>query len=282
MVLSSTNANLEEDFGGAIEIQGVAITVTSRSFPPPFQRLADLLIGAKIAIALRAIAAYGIADKMASGPKPVEALAQEAGLNSGLLRRVLRALAQFGVFTERVDGQFENSDMSEYIRSDAVPSLRDMIQFLNSSVSLRAWLEIEQSLMDGRSHFVDVNGAPLFKLCAEDQRLGEHFTRYMTNLFLPETTKIAAGYPFGQFRSIIDVGGGQGHIIAAILSIHAELKGALFDIPTTAVHAETFLRNKGLAERCAAGHLAHLARRPSPDSRRLGRTGRKLSVDVAL
>jgi hypothetical protein len=89
-----------------------------------FQRLADLLIGAKIAIALRAMAEYKIADKLAAGPKAVETLAQETTLDEDVLRRVLRALAQYGVFRETDDGRFENSDISEYMRSDAEPSLR--------------------------------------------------------------------------------------------------------------------------------------------------------------
>ena len=215
-----------------------------------FRRLADLLIGAKIAIALRAMAEYGIADKLADGPKPVAALAKEAGLDADILRRVLRGLAQYGVFQETAEGQFENSEISEYMRADAVPSLREAILFLNHNVSLRAWLEIEETLKDGRSRFVDVNGGPLFKLFAGDRRLGEYFAKCMINLYGPEAAKIAAGYPFGQFQTLIDIGGGQGHIITAILSQHQKLQGALFDIEPTAELARRFLQERGLGDRC--------------------------------
>lgn len=215
-----------------------------------FRRLADLLIGAKIAIALRGMAEFGIADKLADGPKPVETLAKESGLDANILRRVLRGLAQYGVFRETVDGLFENSDISEYMRGDMVPSLREAILFLNHNVSLRAWLELEETLKDGRSRFVDVNGAPLFKLFAGDRRLGEYFAKCMINIYGPEAAKIAAGYPFGQFQTLIDVGGGQGHILAAILSRHQNLQGALFDIEPTAALATRFLQEQGLADRC--------------------------------
>jgi O-methyltransferase domain len=217
-----------------------------------FQRLVDLLIGAKIAIALRAMAEYKIADKLAAGPKAVETLAQETALNEDVLRRVLRALAQYGVFRETADGRFENSDLSLYMRSDVEPSLRESILFLNHNVSLRAWLELEQSLKDGKSHFVDVNGAPLFELLERDKSLNEHFAKSMINLYGPEGAKIASGYPFGQFRTLIDVGGGQGHILAAILSAHTETRGAVFDIEPTAALARNFLLNRGLADRCDA------------------------------
>lgn len=215
-----------------------------------YQRLADLLIGAKIAIALRAMAEHEIADKLANGPKSAEALAKETGLMADPLRRVMRALTQYDVFNETIDGLFENTDVSECMRANVPASLREMILFLNHDVSLRAWLELEQTLKDGKSRFIETNGAPLFKLFACDERLGEYFAKFMTNIYEPEGAKIAAGYPFGQFHSLVDVGGGMGHILAAILSVHQDLKGLLFDIEPTAALAKDFLRGCGLADRC--------------------------------
>jgi O-methyltransferase domain len=215
-----------------------------------YQRLVDLLIGAKIAIALRAMAEHKIADKLAGGPVPVETLAAETGLAVDPLRRVLRALTQYDVFRETADGRFENTDISKCMRADATASLREMILFLNHNVSLRAWLELEQTLTDGKSRFVEVNGAPLFKLFAGDERLGEYFAKCMTNIYGPEAAKLATGYPFEQFRNVVDVGGGLGHILAAILSVHQNLEGILFDIEPTAVLAKDFMRNRGLADRC--------------------------------
>jgi hypothetical protein len=218
--------------------------------PHAYQRLADLLIGAKIAIALRAMAEHGIADRLADGPVPVGTLAESTGLSVDPLRRVLRALSQYGVFRERADGRFENTDISDCMRSEAAASLREMILFLNHNASLRAWLQLEQTLADGRSRFVDVNGAPLFKLFAEDKRLGEHFAKCMNNIYGPEAAKIANGFPFGEFRTVIDVGGGIGHVLAAILAAHQTLRGMLFDIEPTAVLAANFMRERGLADRC--------------------------------
>jgi hypothetical protein len=215
-----------------------------------YQRLADLLLGAKIAISLRALAENNVADKLAAGPMPVEKLARETGLAAEPLRRVLRALAQYGVFNERVDGQFENSEVSQHMRSDIAGSLRETILFLNHNVSLRAWLEFEDTLKDGKCRFTAVNGAPLFELFARDARLSEYFAKCMTNLYGPQAAKIAVGYNFGQFRNLIDVGGGQGHILASILSVHQKLQGTLFDIVPTAALAQKFLGQRDFANRC--------------------------------
>ena len=217
---------------------------------PAYQRLADLLLGAKIAISLRALAKNKVADKLAAGPLPVETLAKETGLAVEPLRRVLRAVGQYGVFNERADGQFENSEVSLHMQSDIVGSLRETILFLNHDVSLRAWLEFEDTLKDGKCRFTAVNGAPLFELFARDAELSENFGKCMTNLYGPQAAKIAAGYPFGQFRNLIDVGGGQGHILAAILSVHEDLRGTLFDIAPTAALARKFLGQRDFAKRC--------------------------------
>jgi hypothetical protein len=72
----------------------------------------------------------------------------------------------------------------------------------------------------------------------------------MVGIYGPEGPKIAAGYPFSRFNTLIDIGGGQGHIIAEILQQHPALKGALFDLPPTAEVARHFLADQGLSPRC--------------------------------
>lgn len=224
--------------------------MTAQTQTSAFQRLADLLIGAKIALALRTMAEHRIADKLAGGPKTIAALAEESAVSEDVLRRILRALAQYGVFAETIDGKFENTDLSDYMRSEVPSSLRDAILFLNHDVSLRAWLTFAHSLKDGSSHFAEANGTSLFALLAEDNKLNEHFAKCMANLYGPEAAKIATGYGFGKFRRIIDVGGGQGHIIAAILAAHPAPTATVFDLELTAALAREFLASRGLANRC--------------------------------
>lgn len=237
----------------------------------PYHRLADLLVGAKVAFMLRSMAEFGIADELADGPKSVEVLATDLGLAPDPLHRVMRALAQFGVFEETPDGSFENTDMSLCMQSDANSSLRDAILFLNHDVSLNAWLRLSDTLKDGVSRFEEVNGGPLFSLFGKDRKLADRFAHCMRNLYGAEGAKIAAGYPFGSYRSVVDVGGGQGHVLAAILSANPNLRGTLLDLEATAPLARQFLRSQGLSERTEviggdffddipAGHDAYLVK----------------------
>ncbi len=217
--------------------------------PQAYQRVAELLIGARISMALRVAAECGLADLLVDGPKTAEALARETGFAADPLRRLVRALAGFGVFEETPDGRIGNTEMSDYLREDASPSLREMVLFLNNDVSLRAWLKLSDVLEAGEGAFEAANGAPLFKYIADDQELSAIFGRYMTGIYGPEAAKIAAG-SFDRFENLIDVGGGRGHILAAILARHDGLRGAVFDLPPTAELARGFLQANGLSERC--------------------------------
>ena len=103
----------------------------STTRPPAYQRLAELLIGARVAMALRVVAEHQIADHLASGPQTAEALSRATGIPASTLRRLLRGLAALGVFVETAEERFANTDVAAYMRTDATPSLRDMILILN-------------------------------------------------------------------------------------------------------------------------------------------------------
>jgi len=73
---------------------------------------------------------------------------------------------------------------------------------------------------------------------------------FMGGIYGPQGPKIAAGYPFGNLSTLIDIGDSNDHVLAAILAEHPRLRGALFDLPPTAEVARRFLGERGLAGRC--------------------------------
>jgi predicted transcriptional regulator len=99
----------------------------SNARPQAYQRLAELLIGSRISIALRVVAEHQIADRLAAGPQTIEVLSSATGIPAHTLRRLMRGLADIGVFEETSEGRFANTDVSAYMRTDATPSLREMI-----------------------------------------------------------------------------------------------------------------------------------------------------------
>lgn len=215
----------------------------------PYLRLAELLMGHRIAHALHLSVKHGIADVIGNGAKTAEELSMQTGIPSESLRRLLRALSYVGVFEEKTDGRFTNSPVSYYLRVDADPTLREMTLILNDETVLRGWDKLEQVLETGNPAFAAVNGQTFFQYVSSDAKRSETMARFMKGIYGPEGPRIAAGFPFGRFAKLIDVGGGPGHILADILRAHPHLEGAVFDLPRTADVASRFLSEQGLADR---------------------------------
>jgi hypothetical protein len=208
-------------------------------------RMVELVIGARIALALRFVAEHRLADLIASGLTSPDALAAKTGFRSAALRRVLRGLAGVGVFAESSSGEFSNTDMSAYLREGVASSLREMALVLNDDAVLDAWLRLPAVLESEAPMFTAASGMPFFEYIAADQQRSELMSRYMMGIYGAEGGKIAAGYPFDRFGSLLDVGGGQGHVLLEILRRHPALKGALLELPRTAEIAHQFLLAQG-------------------------------------
>jgi hypothetical protein len=220
--------------------------------PPAFMRLAELLIGVRVALALCEVAKRGIADMLGDSAKSAEELSTQAGIPAQSLGRLLRSLSYVGVFQESSDGRFANTEVSRYLRSDADPSLREMALIMNDDAVLRGWQHLAQVLETGNPAFPAVNGQTWFEYIAANPKRSETMARFMKGIYGPEGPRIAAGFPFGRFGRIIDVGGGAGHILADILRAHPKVKGAVFDLPKTAQVARQFLNEQGLGDRSEA------------------------------
>jgi O-methyltransferase domain len=212
-----------------------------------YARMADLAIGARIAIALRIAAERGIADRLARGPKTVAALSGETGLPAESLQRLLRGLSAFGVFAETPDGMFSQTEMSACMRQGASPSVREMILVLNDDAVLNGWIRLSQVLDSGAPAFPAANGESFFDYIASNQERSALMGGFITGIYGSEGAKIGASVPFARFGSLLDVGGGQGHVLIDILQRNPSIRGALFDLPQTAGIARAFLAGKGFA-----------------------------------
>ena len=215
-----------------------------------YERLVELIIGAKIAAALHVVVDKGLADLLARGPQTVETLAHTLQLPVETLRRFLRALAQLGLFSEVEESVFANTDVSEHLRSDVPYSLREMVTVLDDEAVARGWRQLPNVLASGQPAFDAVNGMGFFDWIKGDARRSSAMASFMGGIYGPQGPKIAAGYPFGRFENLIDIGGGNGNVLAAILAQHPQLRGALFDLPPTADVARRFLAERGFAARC--------------------------------
>jgi hypothetical protein len=94
------------------------------------------------------------------------------------------------------------------------------------------------------------NGTGFFDWIKADPDRTAGMASFMEGIYGPQGPKIASGYPFGRFETLIDIGSGNGHILAEILTKHPQLRGALFDLPPTVEVARAFLSQRELTDRC--------------------------------
>jgi hypothetical protein len=208
-------------------------------------------MGSRISLALHVAIEKGIADILENGPKYPDEISSQTHIPTKTLTRLLCALSDVGVFRENSDGGFSNTAMSNLLRSDVGSSLRDMSLVLNHHAVLAGWQQLERVLETGAPAFPAVNGQTFFEHLASDPKRVDAMARFMRTTCGMEGPRIAAGFPFGRFRRLIDIGGAGGHILADILKVHPGVEGAVFDVPQTAKLARRFLADQGLAERCS-------------------------------
>jgi O-methyltransferase domain len=124
-----------------------------------------------------------------------------------------------------------------------------MVTVLDDEAVARGWRRLPDVLASGQPAFDSVNGMGFFDWIKGDPERSAAMASFMGGIYGPQGPKIAAGYPFGRFTTLIDIGGGNGHILAAILAQHPQLRGALFDLPPTANVARGFLAERGFTSR---------------------------------
>jgi hypothetical protein len=198
--------------------------------PPPFVGLANLLQGNFVAGALAGLAQLGIADLVAAGPRSAADLAREIGADASALYRLMRATASVGVLAEQEDGRFAQTPLSDCLRRDATPSLRDLAIMGGREWGALAWSQIEYGIRTGKPSVDKVYGMPIFEYMAKHPEEAAIFNGAMTSISAIDSPAVAAAYDFSGFGSLVDVGGGHGLLLATILAKTPGLNGILYDL----------------------------------------------------
>ncbi len=194
------------------------------------QRLLRMGFGFAVAQALRVAAELKIADLLQEGPRSVDDLATAAGADARALHRVLRFLAGEGVFREEKAGLFAQTELSAGLRSDLPDSPRDFIRMINSE-AYTAWGELLHTAQTGETAFDHVFGASRFAWLDEHPEAAALFQRGMVALGSGNNDEAARAYDFSPCRLVVDVGGGHGQLLSAIVTRNPHLGGVLLDRP---------------------------------------------------
>jgi hypothetical protein len=224
------------------------------------KRLQGILSASWTAQACSVFAALGLADQLAAGPQTPAELAEAvgaagvagaagaagaAGLDLVALRRLLAALADAGVLRQTGADQFELSQVGEYLRSEVPGSLRASAVLYGEEVH-QAFGGLLSTIRTGRPAFNDQFGQPFYAYLGENPDFAATFNAAMSAAPAPPplTDDIFAGA-----RTVVDVGGGDGGLLAELLAGRPQLHGVLVELPEAAERARGLLAGAGVLSR---------------------------------
>jgi hypothetical protein len=199
---------------------------------------------------LHVAAKLRIADHLASGPKSVDALAEATGTHAPTLYRVLRALTNVRVFSENDDHTFALTPISELLRSDAPVSMRAWAEMRGEEWLWRSWGTLMYSLKTGEPAFDHVFGISPWEYFRDHPEESEVFNGAMTSISRMFNAPVVAAYDFAGIGTLVDVAGGHGSLLAAVLKANPSLRGILFDLPQVVEGGRTRMEDEGLSDRC--------------------------------
>ncbi|MFH8757056.1 methyltransferase [Streptomyces atroolivaceus] len=225
--------------------------VTAQTTPPASMRLRELAFGAACAAAVRAAARLGVADALDETPASAAELALVVDAEPAPLRRLLRALCCYGIFSETADGKFVHTEMSRLLREDDPNSLKYISLWCTEPWTWEVWPRLDDAVRSGTSVFPETFGKGFFEYLHQDAgESAQVFNRAMTTSSVQSAQDVADLLDLTGVSSVADIGGGQGHVLASLLEKHPSVHGTLLDLPGVVARADARLRDGGrLADR---------------------------------
>jgi hypothetical protein len=196
----------------------------------PAETLMQISGGYSLSRCLHVVADLGVADALDDQPRTAAALAESTGTNADALNRVLRLLSCHGIF-ESQGGKFAHTPTSRLLRSDHPRSMRSFVRMIGLPVNWAAYGKLDHTVRTGQSAMAQVLPDGLFRYFADHPEASQIFNQAMMGKAQAQIAGIVGNYSFSDFNLIGDIGGGQGHLLEAVLAANPHLRGVLFEAP---------------------------------------------------
>lgn len=207
----------------------------------------DLARGVFRFAALNAFIQLGCPDQLAGGPLTVGELAERCDAHAPSLARVLRSVASSGLIRTVAPGTYELTEAGAVLGTTDSP--RYLIPFCAEEACWQALGALPETVRTGRSPMVEQYGS-LYGYLAGQPVSARLFSDFMVARSRPLASRVARRCDFSGARTVVDVGGGNGAFLAAILGANQHLRGTLFDLENVLPAARDFLAAQGVADRC--------------------------------
>ena len=186
---------------------------------------------------LHAVAELNVADALGDSPRTAAELAKDTRTDPDALARVLRVLSAEGIFEAR-DGSWVHTPASRLLRSDHPQSMRSFVRMIGLNVFWRGFEYMEDSIRTGKSIQEKVVAGGLWQYLGEHPEAARLFDEAMMGKAYGQIAGVLKAYNFSGFHTIVDVGGGRGHLLSAALGAAPKARGLLFDLPHVTASAQ--------------------------------------------
>jgi hypothetical protein len=200
----------------------------SRQFTHPNVVMMDYLQNLWLLGAVSVVTELGIADILKHGPKTIGEIALLTDTLEDPLYRIMRLLASEGIFREMKNMRFSNTRIS---KSMLETELKYFIQHSLNSMQFKIFGELMHSVKTGRCTSELFINTGVFEHMGQSKELNDLYNKAMTNTSKMQVAAVLSSFNFDKYRHIVDVGGGLGFFISAILSKYKTMQGTLFDLP---------------------------------------------------
>jgi hypothetical protein len=218
--------------------------------PEAAKKLRGLILGYFVSRAVQVAAELDLAGHLSQNSKGGAELASLCGAHAPTLTRVMRMLVSMGVFTES-NGRFSNNELSELLRGDVPQSVRSWARMFGADFQWSSVQALPHSVRTGEPGFQHVFGEELFSYLAHHPVDARLFDEAMVSGSELMNGAIVNAYDFSGLDTVVDVAGGYGSTLCAILAANPKLKGTLFDLPHVVPKAKGFVESRGLQGRCS-------------------------------
>jgi len=217
--------------------------------PHPSQLMFKMITGYWVTQLVGAFAELGVADALAGGPRTTRELAERVGVDAGALERALRAAASVGVVRLETD-RWATTPLGDTLRSGTKGSLRDMAIAQSAEGHWLPWGRFREALRTGTRQTLGALGAEIWDHYAKHPSEGRAFSGAMRDLSALVAGEVASTLRLEGAKRVVDVGGANGTLLAAVLGANPSATGVLLDLPHVAEGGRAALDQTPVASRC--------------------------------
>jgi hypothetical protein len=217
---------------------------------PSPNAMMDLISAHRVTAVIHVAAELGLADLLTDGARTVADLARSTDTHERSLLRLLRALCALGICTEANDGSFSLTELGGYLSGKSERSLKAWA-LLEGDMLRASWGQMIESIRTGKTAGELAGNSPeRFEEMAKTTAAAALFNEAMVSATRMQMVALLAAYDFSTIRTLMDVGGGLGELIGAVLRKYPPMRGIIFDLPHCEEGAVNNLTASGVADRC--------------------------------